>query len=90
MGKNKAKGKRPVRNKGRDTIGDYYMTNRKISQADREAEREAQKESGGKKPYTKREKILLVIAIILALTFIIKYTFFSDPSELFAYFKLWD
>ncbi|MEG1584569.1 MAG: hypothetical protein RR131_02775 [Anaerovorax sp.] len=55
------------RNKFRDLLGDYYLTNRQIG-------KETQKEKG---PWKKNEKIMLAVAIVLVIAVIIKYAFFK-------------
>ncbi|NLY70292.1 MAG: hypothetical protein GX076_01175 [Clostridiales bacterium] len=64
--------KRPVRNKFRDKLADYYLTNREITkEADRRYKEEKQK--GEKQPWTRREKNMLLITIIAFILIIIRY-----------------
>lgn len=55
------------RNKFRDLLGDYYLTNRQIN-------KETSREKG---PWKKNEKIMLVVAIVLVCAVVVKYVFFK-------------
>jgi len=67
--------KKQVRNKFRDRLADYYMTNREITKEADERYRQ-NKQEGKKQPWNKREKTMLLITAIAAVILIIKYTLF--------------
>lgn len=62
------KKKKNVRNKARDVIGDYYLTNRQIGK-----ENEAKREKKGREPFSQREKFMLGVAIVLLIAVFVKY-----------------
>lgn len=66
-----------TRNKGRDAIGDYYKTNRKIDKESRE-----QQKKEGKKPFSRREKIMVVIAALLIISLCVKSIFLDEVRNL--------
>ncbi|NLP30215.1 MAG: hypothetical protein GX363_03690 [Clostridiales bacterium] len=68
--------KRPARNKFRDKLADYYLTNREIAkEADRKYKEE--KQQGVKRPWTRREKNMLLIIIIALILIILRFFVFS-------------
>lgn len=67
--------KRVVRNKFRDGIGDYYKTNRKISQ-------ESSEETEKKAPMSSREKTMIIMIIVLLLALVIKSTMLDEVKNL--------
>ncbi len=76
----KVKKGRPVRNKARDVLGDYWVTNREyhIDNARRaEEERQSREEtSGGKRkrePFKTNEKVYIGIIILCLVLIVVKY-----------------
>ena len=68
----KVKKGRPVRNKARDMIGDYYKTNREIGKAQDERYAE-EKKSGEKQPWTTREKVMIGITIVAVILIVVRF-----------------
>ncbi|MGI6728577.1 MAG: hypothetical protein ACOX4P_08565 [Anaerovoracaceae bacterium] len=60
--------KKQTRNKFRNILADYYLTNREISK-----QNDAKYSKGNKQPWTGREKTMLLITIIALILIIIKY-----------------
>lgn len=56
-----------TRNKFRDMIGDYYLTNKKIS-------KENPNSKGG--PWKTNEKVMLAIAVVLGIGILIRFVIF--------------
>jgi len=65
-----------TRNKFRDMVGDYYITNREVDKENRRRREEAKKTGEEKKSWSPTEKVLLVIIVIGAIGIVIKYLVF--------------
>ena len=65
-----------ARNKFRDMVGDYYMTNREVDKENRKRRGEAKKAGEEKKSWAPTEKIFLAVIIIGAIGIVIKYLVF--------------
>ncbi|MGI6733790.1 MAG: hypothetical protein ACOX4J_06450 [Anaerovoracaceae bacterium] len=63
--------KKQVRNKFRDWVGDYYLTNREITK-EADARYKKEREEGVKRPWTKSEKIMIAITVIALVLVIIR------------------
>ena len=63
--------KKPVRNKARDVLADYYRTNREISKQDEERYK-AEKTAKGKPKWSGSEKKMLIATIIACVLLVIK------------------
>ncbi len=63
--------KKKPRNKFRDMIGDYYMTNREISKQDKERCQAEQKDN--KRVWSTTEKMMLITIILAGLVLLIKH-----------------
>lgn len=61
-----AKKQKNVRNRARDMIGDYYLSNRQV-------EKENSERQQARKEWSTSEKVLLAIILIGAVGLIIKY-----------------
>ena len=72
----KKRSEKNVRNKFRDGIGDYYKTNRKISQETSKADKKA--------PVTSREKTMIIAIIVLLIALVIKSTMLDEVKNLSA------
>ena len=62
------KKKKQVRNKFRDRLADYYLTNREITK-EADARYKKEREEGVKRPWTKSEKTMLAITVITLILF---------------------
>jgi hypothetical protein len=60
------KKQRNIRNRARDTIGDYYLSNRQVEKENRERQQT-------RKEWSASEKILLAIILLGVFGLIIKY-----------------
>jgi len=69
-----AEQKNKTRNKARDMIGDYYMTGREYDKQNRQAYKD--KYGEGKQPWSKKEKVYLIISIAAAIAIILRYFVF--------------
>ncbi len=67
--------KKQVRNKFRDRLADYYLTNREITKQS-DAEYEQGKRSGEKKPWSGSEKIMAAITLAAIILLAVKYLVF--------------
>lgn len=65
-----------TRNKFRDMVGDYYMTNREVDKENRSRRKEERKAGGEEKFWTPTEKILLAVIITGVIGIIVKYLVF--------------
>ena len=65
-----------TRNKFRDMVGDYYMTNREVDKENRRRREEEKKAGEEKKSWVPTEKVLLAVIIIGAIGIVIKYLVF--------------
>lgn len=70
--------KKTVRNKFRDGIGDYYKTNRKISQESTKKDQDNTK----KRPYSSREKSMLIMIVLLLIALAVKSTVMDEVKNL--------
>lgn len=64
--------KKKPRNKFRDRLADYYLTNREITKED-EARYRKEKYEGKKQPWNKTEKIMLLITLVALVLVAIRY-----------------
>ena len=69
------KAKRKGSNKAGSIIGDYYLTGREYTKQNKEAYEE--KYGKGKKAWTTREKVYLIVCIIGAIAIALKYLVFK-------------
>lgn len=67
--------KKPSRNQFRDRLADYYLTNRAITKEDDERYKKEQEE-GKHKPWSFREKAMLVSTVVALILLLIKYLIF--------------
>jgi hypothetical protein len=68
-------GKKLKRNRFRDMLGDYYLTNRQITkEADAQYQRE--KEAGERQPWNRREWAMLLVTLVVLILIILKYLAF--------------
>ncbi|MDI9494621.1 MAG: hypothetical protein QM289_09205 [Bacillota bacterium] len=65
------KKKKQVRNKFRDRLADYYLTNREITK-EADARYKKEREEGVKRPWTKSEKTMLAITVITLILVLIR------------------
>jgi preprotein translocase subunit Sss1 len=61
-----AKKQKNIRNRGRDMIGDYYLSNRQVEKENRERQQT-------RKEWSTSEKVLLAIILLGVIGLIIKY-----------------
>ena len=61
-----AKKQKNIRNRARDMMGDYYLSNRQVEKENRERQQ-------NRKEWSTSEKVLLVIILIGVVGLIIKY-----------------
>jgi preprotein translocase subunit Sss1 len=61
-----AKKQKSIRNRARDMVGDYYLSNRQVEKENRERQQT-------RKEWSTSEKVLLVIIILGVVGLIIKY-----------------
>lgn len=67
--------RKPMRNKFRDMVGDYYKTNRQISKE------ESQRE-GYKGPINSKEKAMVIVVVLLVVILVIKSCFLDEVKNL--------
>jgi hypothetical protein len=69
------KAKKQVRNKFRDRLADYYLTNREITKQS-DARYEEEKKSGEKRSWSGSEKIMAAVTFIALILLAVKYLVF--------------
>ncbi len=67
--------KKQIRNKFRDRLADYYLTNREITKQ-YDAQHEKDRESGAKRTLSGSEKKMIAVTIIALALLGLKYLFF--------------
>ncbi|GAB1476159.1 hypothetical protein MASR2M70_09930 [Bacillota bacterium] len=67
--------KKPIRNKFRDRIGDYYLTNREITKQ-YDAEHKESSVSQDKKSWKGSEKIMIIVTLAALALLAAKYLLF--------------
>ncbi|MDO4552300.1 MAG: hypothetical protein Q4C22_02075 [Bacillota bacterium] len=82
MGKEKQKKKKVTRNKFRDVIGDYYLSNRELSKADK-ARYEEERQKGEKKD-SSRERAMVIAIVVLLILLVVKSCFLDEEKNLTA------
>lgn len=65
-----------TRNKMRDTIGDYYKTNRQISEEYRKSEKKGDGETKG------REKAMIIMLVVLLIVLSVKSLYLDEVKDL--------
>jgi len=68
--------KKKIRNKFRDRLADYYLTNREITK-EFDAGYEADRKSGKKAPWSGSEKIMTIITAAALILLVAKYLIFK-------------
>lgn len=67
--------KKQIRNKFRDRLADYYLTNREITKH-YDAQHEKDRESAAKRALSASEKKMIVVTLIALVLLILKYLIF--------------
>jgi steroid 5-alpha reductase family enzyme len=67
--------KKKTRNKFRDRLADYYLTNREITK-EADARYKKVRQEGGKRPWTTSEKTMLAITLIALTLVVVRQLFF--------------
>ena len=68
--------KKPIRNKFRDRLADYYLTNREITRHYDEEHKKG-KTGGEKKSWLKSEKVMIAVTFVALALIVLKHFFLS-------------
>lgn len=67
--------KKPKRNRFRDMLGDYYLTNRQITK-EADAKYKEEKETQRRQPWNRRELAMLLVTVVVLILIAVKYIAF--------------
>lgn len=67
--------KKPKRNRFRDMLGDYYLTNRQITK-EADAQYNKEKETKSRLPWNRRELAMLIVTVLVLILIAVKYIAF--------------